>query len=78
MAKSLFLKINPQWETMDVFALDRETLDVHIQDIEDAVKKLDAMEPGDELSESYEKWAQLHETLEDLLDEALDAREETV
>ena len=36
---------------------------------------LDALEPRNEKSEAYDIWAELHEDLEDVLDEVLDLLE---
>ena len=44
--------------------------------VRDAIARLDALEPKNEQSEAYDNWANLHEDLEDLLDEILDDLEE--
>lgn len=46
------------------------------EQIEDAIHALDQKEPRNMNSEAYEEWGDLHEELEDILDEILDRLEE--
>ena len=60
----------------DVYEMDEAQLRSYREDLEDRIARLDAMEPRSERSEAYEDWADVHEELEDLLDEVIDRFEE--
>lgn len=44
--------------------------------VQSLIDRLDALEPKNENSEAYDDWADLHEDLEDVLDEILDMQDE--
>ena len=79
------IKFNPQeWDRItafldavpDIGAMDADTLKQYRRETEQTIRDLDALEPGSQTSEAYELWAELHEDLEDVLDELLDRLEE--
>lgn len=49
--------------------MDRETLIAHRQRLHALLAELNALEPDDTEGEAYEEWAELHEDMEDLIDE---------
>ena len=49
--------------------MDRETLIAHRQRLHALLAELNALEPDDTESDAYEEWAELHEDMEDLIDE---------
>lgn len=65
-----FLEEEPELEH-----LSREELEQYRAETRQIITDLDALEPRSETSEAYDQWAQLHEDLEDLLDEILDLLE---
>ena len=72
------IKFNPQeWDRITAF-LDAvpDTLKQYRRETEQTIRDLDALEPGSQTSEAYELWADLHEDLEDVLDEILDCLED--
>lgn len=56
--------------------LDEAALRDYLDQTRALIARLDAAEPKNENSEAFDTWAQLHEELEDVLDELLDALEE--
>ena len=56
----------------DPAGMGREALEQARQQVEDAIDRLNELEPRNENSEIYEDWAALHEDLEDALDDILD------
>lgn len=79
------IKFNPQqWERITVFldavpdigAMDAGRLKQYRRETEQTIQALDALEPGSQTSEAYALWADLHEDLEDVLDEILDCLED--
>lgn len=60
----------------DIGQMDLETLKQYRAKTEQALRDLDQLEPGSETSQAYERWAELHEDLEDTLDEILDCLED--
>ena len=54
---------------LDTGHMDRDALIAHRQRLRALLGELDALEPEDEQSEAYEQWAELHEDMEDLVDE---------
>ena len=60
----------------DIGQMDLETLKQYREKTEQAIRDLDQLEPRSETSEAYERWAELHEDLEDTLDELLDCLED--
>ena len=57
----------------DMSPAELETAKVQVQE---AISRLDALEPRNEQSEAYDAWADLHEDFEDLLDEIQDNLED--
>ncbi len=43
------------------------------QQVEKAIDRLNRLEPRNEHTDAYDQWAQLHEDLEDVLDDILDS-----
>ena len=62
-------------EVPELEHLSREELEQYRAETRQIITDLDALEPRSETSEAYDQWAQLHEDLEDLLDEILDLLE---
>ena len=60
----------------DISQMDAGTLKEYREKTEQAIRELDALEPRSQTSEVYEHWADLHEDLEDTLDEILDCLED--
>lgn len=60
----------------DISRMDADTLKQYREKTEQAIRDLDALEPRSQASEAYELWADLHEDLEDTLDEILDCLED--
>lgn len=69
-AVEAFLEQLPEFD-----ALEAQMLPQWEQRIREAIRELDALEPRREGSEEYDQWADLHEALEDALDEILDFME---
>ena len=63
-------------EVPDMDEMGLEDLKGYLRELEEALSKLDAVEPRNENSEAYEDWAEEHEDLEDLIDEVLDLIED--
>lgn len=55
--------------------LPREALEEYRQRVQLAIDTLNTLEPKSEGSELYDRWAELHEDLEDALDDLLDCLE---
>lgn len=66
-----FLDTLPDIDLMDVPSLRH-----YLAETQNTIQALDALEPRSETSEAYEQWADLHEELEDVLDEILDCLED--
>ncbi len=62
----------PQAEVED---MSLSQVEAYLENLRKEIADLDRREPRDEESEEYEAWADEHEELEDLLDEALDRME---
>ena len=56
--------------------MNAEQLREYIAALKQQLAELDALEPADEESDEYEAWADEHEELEDVIDEALDRLDE--
>lgn len=56
-----------EWETMTASELEG-----YIQRLENQIAQMDAREPEDMESQAFEDWADCHEALEDILDDARD------
>lgn len=59
----------------DTDSLSIPALEEYRARVNAAIALLDEQEPADQESEEYEDWGDLHEELEDLLDDILDALE---
>lgn len=59
----------------EVDALDADGLQQYRSETERMIEALDELEPRNQSSDAYEQWAELHEDLEDVLDEILDCLE---
>ena len=56
--------------------MDKEELLAYLEQLREQIAELDEREPKNMNSEAYEEWAEQHEELEDLVDEALDFLDE--
>ena len=63
-------------EELDLAAMSREELLAHRDHLRAKIRELDKNEPRNMMSEAYEAWGDLHEELEDQLDEVLDLLDE--
>ena len=61
---------------IDIEAMSVDELHVLQQEMYELLAELDAREPKNTNSPSYDDWADEHEELEDLLDEVLDRLDE--
>lgn len=59
-------------EEPDIFAMSAEELEAYLQQLRERIAELDRKEPCNMMSEAYEAWGELHEELEDMVDEVLD------
>ena len=56
--------------------MDREELLAYLETLKARIAELDEAEPADMESEEYDAWGDVHEELEDLVDDILDRLEE--
>ena len=63
-------------EEPDISIMDRGSLLAYLEELRARIETLDAAEPKNMNSEAYEEWGDLHEELEDLVDDVLDRLEE--
>ena len=63
-------------ELPDLEALAPQALGQYLAQTQQLIADLDALEPRSEKSDAYDRWAELHEDLEDVLDEILDLLED--
>ena len=56
----------------EIDSLTAQELEQYRAQTQQMIADLDALEPRSEKSEAYDAWAELHEDLEDVLDEILD------
>ena len=63
-------------EEPDLDEMDREALTAYREHLRARIEELDAAEPKNMNSEAYEEWGDLHEELEDLVDDVLDRLDE--
>ena len=63
-------------EEPDLDEMDREALTAYLEQLRTRIEELDAAEPKNMNSEAYEEWGDLHEELEDLVDDVLDRLDE--
>lgn len=59
----------------DLRAMDKAALQDRLEQLRALVAQLDETEPADMDSEEYEEWGDLHEELEDLIDDVIDQLE---
>ena len=59
----------------DIDDMDADGLRQYRKETEQMIGALDELEPRNQNSDAYEQWAELHEDLEDMLDEILDCLE---
>ena len=57
--------------------MPQEALLSYLEELRARIEALDAVEPKNMNSEAYEEWGDLHEELEDLVDDVLDRLDET-
>ena len=63
-------------EEPDLDSMDKEALFAYLEQLRAQIKELDAAEPKNMNSEAYEEWGDLHEELEDRVDDILDRLDE--
>ena len=63
-------------EEQDISTMDKDALLSYLDQLRARIEQLDEAEPKNMNSESYEEWGDLHEELEDLVDDVLDRLEE--
>ena len=63
-------------EEPNLNSMDKEALLTYLEQLRAQIEELDAAEPKNMNSEAYEEWGDLHEELEDLVDDILDRLEE--
>ena len=71
------IQFNPQqMAEIELFLDTLPELEQMRNKVQSLIDRLDALEPQNENSEAYDDWADLHEDLEDVLDEILDMQDE--
>ena len=71
------IQFNPQqMAEIELFLDTLPELEQMRNKVQSLIDRLDALEPKNENSEAYDDWADLHEDLEDVLDEILDMQDE--
>lgn len=63
-------------EEPDMDSMDKDALLSYLEQLRAQIEELDAAEPKNMNSEAYEEWGELHEELEDLVDDILDRLDE--
>ena len=63
-------------EEPDLDSMDKEALLAYLEQLRAQIEELDAAEPKNMNSEAYEEWGDLHEELEDIVDDILDRLED--
>ena len=63
-------------EEPDLDEMDREALTAYLEQLRARIDEQAAAEPKNMISEAYEEWGDLHEELEDLVDDVLDRLDE--
>ena len=63
-------------EEPDLDSMDKEALLAYLEQLRGQIEELDAAEPKNMNSEAYEEWGDLHEELENLVDDVLDRLDE--
>jgi hypothetical protein len=59
-------------EEPNLNSMDKEALLTYLEQLRAQIEELDAAEPKNMNSEAYEEWGDLHEELEDQVDDILD------
>ena len=76
MKKENVIQFPQKEEPEDIYEMTLSQLQAHYAAMQEELHILDAKEPRNMNSESYEEWADEHEELEDYLDEILERMEE--
>ena len=76
MSKNNIIAFPAKEEPEDIYEMDLQQLQAHYAAMQEELHALDAKEPKNMNSEAYEEWGDLHEELEDLVDDVLDRLEE--
>jgi hypothetical protein len=63
-------------EEQDISTMDKDALLSYLDQLRARIEQLVEAEPKNMNSEAYEEWGDLHEELEDLVDDILDRLEE--
>lgn len=63
-------------EEPDIDNMDNDALLSYLEQLRARIEQLDEAEPKNMNSEAYEEWGDLHEELEDLVDDILDRLDE--
>ena len=63
-------------EDLDIDSMDKDALLSYLEQLRARIGELDDAEPKNMNSEAYEAWGELHEELEDLVDDVLDRLDE--
>ena len=63
-------------EEPDMDSMDKDALLSYLEQLRAQIEELDAAEPKNMNSEASEAWGELHEELEDLVDDILDRLDE--
>ena len=63
-------------EEPEIDSMDKEALLSYLEQLRTRIEQLDEAEPKNMNSEAYEEWGDLHEELEDLVDDILDRLDE--
>lgn len=74
-----FTKRNGEWFAAlgdELIGLSPEELEAYRADLKARLRDMDGSEPADMDSEAFEQWADVHESLEDLLSETEDRIDE--
>lgn len=63
-------------EDLDIDSMDKDALLSYLEQLRARIGELDDAEPKNMNSEAYQAWGELHEELEDLVDDVLDRLDE--
>ena len=63
-------------EEPDLDLMDKEALLAYLEQLRNQIEELNAAEPKNMASEEYKEWGDLHEELEDIVDDILDRLED--
>lgn len=76
MSKENVIAFPAKEEPEDIYEMNLQQLQAHYAAMQEELRALDAKEPKNMNSEAYEEWGDLHEELEDLVDDVLDRLDE--